>query len=115
MRAHMHTHTHTHTHTCAQVISPSSEHLFQALSTQDELAWVHALQNCTAQAIKMSSGRKLSAVKEEKAGGRETEREEIVHDAMNLILAVPGNRTCADCSSSGIFHLSLTHSLSLTD
>lgn len=45
-------------------------------------------------------------------GGREGER---VPDAMNMILAVPGNLTCADCSSSSTHTLSLSPSLSLTD
>jgi hypothetical protein len=80
-----------------QVISPSSEHLFQALSSQEQQAWVQALQNCTAQAIKRSSGRQVE--KEERGGGSEAPGE-TVPDAMSLILAVPGNRTCADCSSS---------------
>ena len=83
-----------------QVISPTSEHLFQALSSQDQEAWVKTLQNCTAQAIKSSSGRQMSAVRVEKMGESEAEGE-AVPDAMSLILAVPGNRTCADCSSSG--------------
>jgi hypothetical protein len=87
---------------CFRVISPTSEHLFQALSSQDQEAWVRALQNCTAQAIKSSSGRQLSAVRMERTGGGSETEAETVPDAMNLILAVPGNRTCADCSSSAV-------------
>ncbi|CAI8024340.1 Arf-GAP with coiled-coil, ANK repeat and PH domain-containing protein 2 [Geodia barretti] len=86
---------------CFRVISPTSEHLFQALSSQDQEAWVRTLQNCTAQAIKSSSGRQLSAVRMERTGGSETEAE-TVSDAMSIILAIPGNLTCADCSSSAV-------------
>ena len=94
-----------------QVISPTSEHLFQALSSQDQEAWVHTLQSCTAQAIKRSSGRpELSAVRL-RGGGSEETQGEVVPDAMNLILDIPGNRTCADCSSSGILFHFLMHTL----
>ena len=44
----------------------------------------------------------------ERTGGSETEAE-TVSDAMSIILAIPGNLTCADCSSSGIYSTSCTH------
>lgn len=91
---------------CFRLISPSSEHLFQALSSQEQTAWIHALQSSTAQALKKSSGRIQSPPPVDKGttvsdgGCRETAEGEMVPDAMTLILNVPGNRTCADCSSS---------------
>ena len=53
-------------------------------------------------AIKRSSGRPLPVARVESRGGGGEGEGEVVPDAMSLILDVPGNRTCADCSSSGI-------------
>ena len=69
--------------------------------------WTVILQDTTARAIKMSPS---MAPRSAEAGGRVATDDggsqggggcevEVVEDAMSLILAVPGNSSCADCNS----------------
>ena len=90
---------------CLQVISPSSEHLFQTLNEQDLHFWTDALQKTTAEALQKfeTSPQALSAQQNGggEGGGEGGGTTDIVPDAMVLILVVPGNRQCADCTSTG--------------
>lgn len=74
--------------------------------------WVAVLQETTAHALKQSPRKPPLRIEEEEeevgrgtvvVGGSEEGGYEVeeVPDAMSLILGVPGNRSCADCSSTG--------------
>ena len=72
--------------------------------------WVAVLQDTTAHALKQSPRHPPMSIEEEEegrgavvVGGSEEGGCEVeeVPDAMSLILGVPGNRSCADCSSTG--------------
>ena len=88
------------------MISPSSEHLFQVLNEQQLQSWVKSMQEATEEALKNSDpGRRppppdftrSHSVERTDGGGSATVA---VPNALNLILSVPGNRQCADCSST---------------
>ena len=90
---------------CLQVISPSSEHLFQTLNEQDLHFWTDALQKTTAEALqKFETSPQTLPVQQDgggEGGGEGGGTTDIVPNAMVLILAVPGNKQCADCTSTG--------------
>ena len=86
---------------CLQVISPSSEHLFQTLNEQDLHFWMDALQKTTAEALQKFETCPQALPAQQEGGGEGGGTTDIVSDAMALILAVPGNRQCADCTSTG--------------
>lgn len=84
---------------CLQVISPTSEHLFQTLSEQELQFWVDALQKTTVEVLKKFETCPQELLDQQEGGdGGDAD---VVPDAMALILAVPGNKQCADCSSTG--------------
>lgn len=86
-----------------QVITPSTEHLFQTINENQMSTWVAALQETTEEALKHSD---LGSRKPPTTQGRKFSRAasqqvlEAVPDAMNIILNIPGNNKCADCSST---------------
>ncbi len=85
-----------------QVISPSSEHLFQTTSHHHMEAWVSAMQETTEEALKqatVSTTKKPTFSTSSSGGVLDPPIYEPVGDAMNLILSVPGNQECADCGS----------------
>jgi len=81
-----------------QVISPTSEHLFQAVNDQQMQSWVAALQETTEEALKRTDHR--ASRPELLTSVTSMESVELVSNAMQEILAVPGNKVCADCSST---------------
>ena len=85
------------------MISPSSEHLFQTTSQHHMEAWVSAMQETTEEALKQCtvSTTKRPTFSTSSCGGiLDPPIYEPIPDAMNIILSVPGNQACADCSSS---------------
>ena len=82
-----------------QVISPSSEHLFQALNEQQLHAWVKAMQEATEEALKNSGPSPRDFTRSysiDKIDGSEV----AASDVLEQVLSIPGNRQCADCSST---------------
>ena len=85
------------------MISPCSEHLFQALNDQQLQAWVKAMQETTEEALKNSDPgqrKPLPDFTRTQSADRIDGSGAAVPDALELILGVPGNRQCADCSST---------------
>lgn len=82
---------------CFRVISPTTEHLFQAINDQQMMSWVKALQETTEEALKRTDHRVSRP--ELLMSNSSYDSLEIVPNAMKEILAVPGNTECADCSS----------------
>ena len=89
--------------TSFQVISPSSEHLFQALNEQQLHAWVKAMQEATEEALKNSELGQRPPPRDftrsysiDKIDGSEV----AASDVLEQVLSIPGNRQCADCSST---------------
>ena len=80
-----------------QVISPTTEHLFQALNNQQMGSWVSALQETTEEALKRTDHRVSRP--DLLTSNSSSDSLEVVPNAMREILAVPGNTECADCSS----------------
>jgi hypothetical protein len=83
---------------CFRVISPTTEHLFQTLSEKDMQSWMSAVQEGIEGAIKHgdTGTRTLKHKKDDEIGG------ELVSNANKLLLKVPGNKQCADCSSTDV-------------
>ena len=85
------------------MISPCSEHLFQALNEQQLQSWVKAMQETTEESLKNSDPgqrKPLPDFTRTQSADRIDGSEVPVHDALALILSIPGNRQCADCSST---------------
>ncbi len=78
------------------MISPTTEHLFQALNSQQLGYWVSALQETTEEALKRTDHRPELMT----SSTNSLDSGEVVPHAMREILAIQGNRVCADCSST---------------
>lgn len=88
-----------------QVITPCSEHLFQTTNQNQLNTWVAALQETTEEALKHSNPTKkpLTPTRTSSSDLSKSVSQsvlEVVPDAMNIILRVPGNQECADCGST---------------
>lgn len=81
---------------CFRVISPSSEHLFQALGEDDMKLWMSAVQEGIEEVIKHGDTGTRPAI------GKREDEGELVPNAIKTILKVPGNKQCADCSSTDV-------------
>eukprot|EP00731_Ephydatia_muelleri_P027972 Em0019g845a len=86
---------------CFRVISPTSEHLFQALNDQEVQDWITAMQTATANYLKgRPNPTSSSALAEQSSIDQSQQDSELYPDAMKAILGVPGNHQCADCSAT---------------
>lgn len=86
---------------CFRVISPTSEHLFQALNDQEVQDWITAMQAATASYLKgRPDPTPSNALTEQPSIDQAQQDSELYPDAMKAILGVPGNHQCADCAST---------------
>lgn len=86
---------------CFQLISPSSERIFQALTDQEVQEWVSAIQKATSDALKNSKTKlKLLARSQvDQFSSTANEKKVIVLNAPERIRKIDGNSYCADCSA----------------
>lgn len=85
-----------------QVITPSTEHLFQTINVEQVNSWVAAMQETTEEALKHSNPIKKAPLpfSSSSSYGQNYVTHEPVPDAMLIILSIPGNDLCADCGST---------------
>ncbi len=81
-----------------QVISPTTEHLFQSLNEQQMNMWVSALQETTEEALKRTDHRPSRSDLINSTNSVDTM--DLVPHAMKEIRKIQGNKDCADCSST---------------
>ena len=81
-----------------QVISPTTEHLFQAVNEQQMSMWVSALQETTEEALKRTDH--LPSRYDLMNSTTSIDSMDVVPHAMKEIRTIQGNKECADCSST---------------
>ncbi|KAK3745506.1 hypothetical protein QZH41_009908 [Actinostola sp. cb2023] len=86
---------------CFQLISTTSERVFQAMTDQELQGWVSALQEATADALRNSKAKLQSLARSNlvSRSGPVKEVKSLVLNAAERIRKVDGNRYCADCSA----------------
>ncbi|XP_015763868.1 PREDICTED: arf-GAP with coiled-coil, ANK repeat and PH domain-containing protein 2-like [Acropora digitifera] len=86
---------------CFQLISPSSERIFQAVTDQEVQEWVTAIQQATAEALRNSKAKlqTLARSQVDSFSSAANEKKVIVHNAPERIRKIEGNSYCADCGA----------------
>lgn len=86
---------------CFQLISPSSERIFQAVTNQEVQEWVTAIQKATADALRNSKAKLQSLARSQVDRSSQSANANKVYavDASERIRKVDGNSYCADCST----------------
>jgi len=86
---------------CFQLISPSSERIFQAVTDQEVQEWVTAIQQATAEALRNSKAKlqTLARSQVDSFSSAANEKKVIVLNAPERIRKIEGNSYCADCSA----------------
>lgn len=86
---------------CFQLISPSSERIFQAVTDQEVQEWVTAIQQATAEALRNSKAKLQTLARSQVDSFRSAanEKKVIVHNAPERIRKIEGNSYCADCGA----------------
>lgn len=86
---------------CFQLISPSSERIFQAVTDQEVQEWVTAIQQATAEALRNSKAKlqTLARSQVDSFSSAVNEKKVIVHNAPERIRKIEGNSYCADCGA----------------
>lgn len=86
---------------CFQLISPSSERIFQAVTDQEVQEWVTAIQKATADALRNSKA-KLQSLARSQVGqstSAANSKKVYVSNVSERIRKIEGNSYCADCSA----------------
>ncbi|XP_031574409.1 arf-GAP with coiled-coil, ANK repeat and PH domain-containing protein 3-like isoform X2 [Actinia tenebrosa] len=86
---------------CFQLISTTSERVFQALTNLEVQEWITAIQEATADALRNSKAKLKSLARSNLSDdiGHKREPRSLVLNAAERIRKVAGNKYCADCSS----------------
>lgn len=86
---------------CFQLISPSSERIFQAVTDQEVQEWVTAIQKATAEALRNSKAKlqTLARSQVDSFSSAANEKKVVVLNAPERIRKIEGNSYCADCSA----------------
>ncbi|XP_029187461.2 arf-GAP with coiled-coil, ANK repeat and PH domain-containing protein 2-like [Acropora millepora] len=86
---------------CFQLISPSSERIFQAVTDQEVQEWVTAIQQATAEALRNSKAKlqTLARSQVDSFSSAANEKKVIVLNAPERIRKIEGNSYCADCGA----------------
>jgi len=86
---------------CFQLITPSSERIFQAVTDQEVQEWVTALQKASADALRNSKAKLQSLARSEadRSNSAANAKKVFVLNASERIRKIEGNSYCADCSA----------------
>lgn len=86
---------------CFQLISPSSERIFQAVTDQEVQEWITAIQKATADALRNSKAKlqSLARSQADKSTAEANAKKVFVLNASERIRKAEGNSYCADCSA----------------
>ncbi|XP_078352123.1 arf-GAP with coiled-coil, ANK repeat and PH domain-containing protein 3-like isoform X2 [Oculina patagonica] len=87
---------------CFQLISPSSERIFQAVTDQEVQEWVTAIQKATADALRNSKAKLQSLARSQvdrSSSSAANSKKVFVLNASERIRKIEGNTYCADCSA----------------
>lgn len=86
---------------CFQLISPSSERIFQAVTDQEVQEWVTAIQKATADALRNSKAKLQSLARSQvdQSTSAANSKKVYVSNASERIRKIEGNSYCADCSA----------------
>lgn len=87
---------------CFQLISPSSERIFQAVTDQEVQEWVTAIQKATADALRNSKAKLQSLARSQadrSSHSAANAKKVFVLNASERIRKIEGNSYCADCSA----------------
>ncbi|XP_048585854.1 arf-GAP with coiled-coil, ANK repeat and PH domain-containing protein 2 [Nematostella vectensis] len=86
---------------CFQLISPSSDRVFQALTDAEVQGWISAIQEATADALRNSKAKLQTLARSQLDSAIDIKKEPrcLVLNAAERIRKVEGNKYCADCSA----------------